>query len=164
MIKLYFSTHTHKGENKVSVWPALYLFSELFIYHVPPPGNHWWKARYSGNWIFCGGCAWGEHQGRDLLLRWSFDQVQSQITCWCLRRACRAGLHWTNRSDVRVADKKWLRTWLPWMKLWGLSYLGGFGDGLANSNGACFNCYRVAELFIWFALWVIFVIYAGFSL
>jgi len=107
-------------------------FSELLVYHVSPPRNHWWKARYTGNWIFCGGYTWGQHERWDLLLRGGLNKMQSQITCWCVRRACCARPHWTNWSDVGDYVQKLLRTWLPWMKLQWLSYLGGLGDWLAN--------------------------------
>jgi hypothetical protein len=45
------------------------------------------------------------------------------------------------------------------MKLRGLTYLGGLGDGLASGNSACFICFRLVDLLMWSALLIVSVIY-----
>lgn len=73
-------------------------FAELLVNHDCSPNIYWWKARDNGNWVLCGGCAWGEHRGWDTLLRPSIDQVQSQIFGWCLREDGCAGPNWTHHQ------------------------------------------------------------------
>lgn len=86
--------------------------------------------------------------------------MQSQITCRCLRRACCAGLHWTNWSDLGGYIQKLLRTWLPWMKLQGLSFLGGFRRQTGNYAVAAsiisieLQCFSF-HLLYWLSLWYI---------
>ena len=84
--------------------PNLVLFffaPELFFSHFPPSRDHWWTARDPGDWVFRGGCARWEYEGRDMLLCWSFNQVQSQITSWCFREPCSAGPNWAHWVYVK---------------------------------------------------------------
>ena len=53
--------------------------AELLIHRYPPPREHRWEARDTGDRVICGGCARREHQRRDMLFRGGLDQVQSQI-------------------------------------------------------------------------------------
>lgn len=107
-------------------------FSELLFNHFPPFRDHWWKNGDLGARVLCGGRSWRKHQGWDMLLRRSFDQMQSQVTCWYLRAACIAGSHGAHWSDMKLRSGIYDGgLHLPWMKLSRLLYLEGFGDRLA---------------------------------
>ena len=94
---------------------TFYFAPELFFNHFPPSRDHWWTTRDSGDWIFCGGCAWWEHEGWNMLLCRSFNQVQSQITSRCLRAPCSAGpnrAHWLYVKENSRPEMWWrLQLW-----------------------------------------------------
>ena len=60
-------------------------FAELFFHNNSSSWGDWGETWNNGDWIICGGCAWWEHQGWNLLLCGGFDQVQPKLSGWCLR-------------------------------------------------------------------------------
>lgn len=88
------------------------MMTELFFYHFSPSGDYWWATRNSSDRILFGGCTWREHQGWDMLLCHSLNQVQPQISCRCIRKASFAGPNWTHWSCVRASFWNYLYAWI----------------------------------------------------
>lgn len=83
-------------------------YAELFFHNHSSSRGHWRKTRYNGDWIICGGCAWWEHQGWDLLLCGGFDQVQPKLFGWCLGEDGGAG---PNRSHQPLSTSRVEWSW-----------------------------------------------------
>lgn len=99
------------------VCATFFLFlSELLIHHNCPPGEHWREARYPRDRVVCGRCAWRQHKGWDMLLRWGCDQMQPQVS----RRGIWAASSWVtyiadrsvSRLHPRSISNTGTKTWI----------------------------------------------------
>lgn len=83
--------------------PLLYFVlecAELLLCYYCSSRNNWWETRDTGDWVLCGGRAWGEHQGWHMLLCSGSHQLQPQMSGWSLREDGHAGPSWTCQCSL----------------------------------------------------------------
>jgi len=97
----YHPYHFVLSAKNASLSLFVYYFTELFVHCYCSSKGHWWATRYVGDRVICGGCAWWKYQGWNMLLCWGPDQVQPEVTGWCVRAfgcARPDRTHWQNVS------------------------------------------------------------------
>lgn len=75
-------------------------FAELLFHHYCPFRGHWWETWDDGHRVICCWCAGWEHQGRNMLLCWGSNQMQPEVTGWCVGAFGRARPNWAHRQSL----------------------------------------------------------------
>ena len=76
-------------------------YAELLVHCYCPSWDYRWETRDTSDRIICGRCARWKHQGWNMLLCRSLDQVQPEVIVWCVRAIGNTGpdrTHWQNVS------------------------------------------------------------------